>query len=130
MKKQRFTEEQIIAVLKEQEAGAKAADLCRRQGISEATFYNWKAKYGGMEVSEAKRLKALEDECRMVAQNTQSGSPRKRRLWPWLLSVVLVGLLIAGVFAYLEITAMIEDLGRLWDDLVQLFWLIIPQGKK
>ncbi|TWB53166.1 putative transposase [Rhizobium sp. ERR 922] len=62
MKKQRFTEEQIIAVLKEQEAGAKAADLCRKHGISEATFYNWKAKYGGMEVSEAKRLKALEDE--------------------------------------------------------------------
>ncbi|MGV4794766.1 IS3 family transposase [Rhizobium sp. F40D2] len=62
MKKQRFTEEQIIAVLKEQEAGAKAGDLCRKHGISEATFYNWKAKYGGMEVSEAKRLKALEDE--------------------------------------------------------------------
>ncbi|WHO70816.1 IS3 family transposase (plasmid) [Rhizobium sp. BT04] len=62
MKKQRFTEEQIIAVLKEQEAGAKAADLCRKHGISEATFYNWKAKFGGMDVSEAKRLKALEDE--------------------------------------------------------------------
>ncbi len=62
MKKQRFTEGQIIAVLKEQEAGAKVADLCRKHGISEATFYNWKAKYGGMEVSEAKRLKALEDE--------------------------------------------------------------------
>ncbi|CCE98524.1 insertion sequence IS407 uncharacterized 10.0 kDa protein (plasmid) [Sinorhizobium fredii HH103] len=62
MKKQRFTEEQIIGVLREQEAGAKTADLCRKHGISEATFYNWKAKYGGMEVSEAKRLKALEDE--------------------------------------------------------------------
>jgi len=62
MKKQRFTEEQIIGVLKEQEAGVKAADLCRKHGISEATFYNWKAKYGGMEVSEAKRLKGLEDE--------------------------------------------------------------------
>ena len=62
MKKQRFTEEQIIAVLKEQEAGVKVADLCRKHGISEATFYHWKAKYGGMEVSEAKRLKALEDE--------------------------------------------------------------------
>lgn len=62
MKKQRFTEEQIIAVLKEQEAGMKVADLCRKYGISDATFYNWKAKYGGMEVSEAKRLKALEEE--------------------------------------------------------------------
>lgn len=62
MKKQRFTEEQIIGVLREQEAGAKTADLCRKHGISEATFYNWKAKYGGMEVSEGKRLKALEDE--------------------------------------------------------------------
>jgi len=62
MKKQRFTEEQIIGVLREQEAGAKTADLCRKHGISEATFYNWKAKYGGMDVSEAKRLKALEEE--------------------------------------------------------------------
>lgn len=62
MKKQRFTEERIVAVLKEQEAGMKVADLCRKYGISDATFYNWKAKYGGMEVSEAKRLKALEEE--------------------------------------------------------------------
>jgi len=62
MKRKRFTEEQIIAVLKEREAGAKMADLARKHSISEATLYNWKAKFGGMDVSEAKRLKALEDE--------------------------------------------------------------------
>ena len=62
MKRTRFSEEQIIGVLKEAEAGAKTADLARRHGVSEATIYNWKAKYGGLEVSEAKRLRSLEDE--------------------------------------------------------------------
>ncbi|MGY3347006.1 putative transposase [Bradyrhizobium sp. USDA 4459] len=62
MKRARFTEEQIIAVLKEHEAGAKTVDLARKHGISEATIYNWKAKFGGMDVSEAKRLRALEEE--------------------------------------------------------------------
>jgi putative transposase len=62
MKRKRFTEEQIIGILLEQEAGAKTGDLARKHGVSEATLYNWKAKFGGMDVSDAKRLKALEDE--------------------------------------------------------------------
>jgi putative transposase len=66
MKASRFNEEQIIAILREQEAGAKTADVCRKHGISGATFYKWKAKYGGLEVSDARRLKALEDENRRL----------------------------------------------------------------
>ena len=68
MKKSRFTEEQIIAVLKESEAGAKTKELCRQHVISEQTLYRWKSKYGGMEVSEAKRLRELEDENRRLKQ--------------------------------------------------------------
>ena len=62
MKPSRFTEEQIIGILREQEAGAATADVCRKHGISSATLYKWKGKYGGLEVSDARRLKALEDE--------------------------------------------------------------------
>jgi putative transposase len=62
MKRSRFSEEQIITILKEQEAGVPVSELCRKHGVSDASIYKWKAKYGGMDVSEAKRLKVLEDE--------------------------------------------------------------------
>jgi putative transposase len=66
MRKSRFTDEQIIAILKEQEAGRPMAEVCRRHGISQPTFYSWKSKFGGLEVSDAKRLKALEEENRKL----------------------------------------------------------------
>jgi putative transposase len=62
MKRSRFKEEQIIAILREQESGSPTADVCRKHGVSSATFYKWKAKFGGLDVSDAKRLRALEDE--------------------------------------------------------------------
>ena len=68
MSNKKFTEEQIINILKEAEAGAKIADLCRRHGVSDATFYRWKAKYTGLTLSELKRLKTLEDENRRLKQ--------------------------------------------------------------
>ena len=68
MRSKRFTEEQIIRILKEGEAGAATKDLCRRHGISDQTYYRWRRKYGGLEVQDAKRLKALEDENRKLKQ--------------------------------------------------------------
>jgi putative transposase len=62
MRKSRFSDEQIIAILKEHQAGFLAAELCRKHGVSDATFYKWRSKYGGMEASDAKRLRSLEDE--------------------------------------------------------------------
>jgi putative transposase len=68
MRRKKYTEEQIIAVLKEGEAGAKIGELCRKYGMSDATYYNWKRKYAGMTVSDVRRLKALEDENRRLKQ--------------------------------------------------------------
>lgn len=68
MKKSRFSDAQIVGVLQEHEKGAKVPDLCRKHGITEPTFYRWKRKYGGMDVSETKRLKALEEENRRLKQ--------------------------------------------------------------
>jgi putative transposase len=75
MKRGRFSEEQIIAILREHEAGAKAAELARKHGISEATLYNWKAKYGDLDVSEAKRLRTLEEENRKLKKLLAGCSP-------------------------------------------------------
>lgn len=68
MRKSRFTEEQIILALKQHEAGLTAGDICRKLGVSEQTFYRWKAKFGGMDVADAKRLKGLEEENRKLKQ--------------------------------------------------------------
>ena len=73
MRRGRFTEDQIIGVLREHEAGVKTAELCRKHGISDATFYNWKSKYGGMTVSEAARLRTLEDENRRLKKLLAGG---------------------------------------------------------
>ena len=78
MRRSRFSEEQIVAILKESEAGAATGELCRRHGISQNTFYRWKAKYGGLEVSEARRLRQLEQENRRLKRLV--ASPRNGRL--------------------------------------------------
>ena len=75
MRKSRFSEEQVIGILKEHQAGINAKELCRKHGISDGTFYKWRSKYGGMEVSEAKRLKALEAENAKL-KSVKGPSPR------------------------------------------------------
>src|SRR3712207_8087351 len=84
MRTSRFTDEQIIGIVREYEAGAKLTELCRRHGISSATFYKWRAKYGGMAVSDAKRLKALEEENRRLKQllaDTMLDNQASRGCW-------------------------------------------------
>ena len=88
MKGSRFIEEQIIAILREQEAGAKTVDVCRKHGISSATFYKWKSKYGGLEVSDARRLKVLEDENRKLKKLLAEAMLDRRTIAVWL-SVML-----------------------------------------
>jgi putative transposase len=80
MKRKRYTEEQIISILKEHEAGVPAAELCRRHGVSEQSIYRWKSKFGGMEVSDAKRLKELEDENRRLKRMVADLSLDKQML--------------------------------------------------
>jgi putative transposase len=84
MKRSRYTEEQIIGILKEHAAGLSASELCRKHGISDATFYTWRKKYGGLEVSEAKRLRALEDENRrlktLLAESVMDNATLKEML--------------------------------------------------
>lgn len=84
MRKSRFTEEQIIGILKEHQAGMSAAELCRKHGISDATFYKWRSKFGGMEVSDARKLKSLEDENRklkkLLAEQVLDNSTLKEML--------------------------------------------------
>jgi putative transposase len=84
MKRSRYTEEQIIGILKEHQAGLSAQDLCRKHGLSDATFYKWRSKYGGMEVSDAKKLRVLEDENRrlkkLLAESMLDASTLKEML--------------------------------------------------
>lgn len=84
MKKSRYTEEQIIGILKQHQAGLGAKELCRKYGISDATFYKWRSRYGGMEVSDAKRLKALEEENRrlkkLLAESVMDAATLKEML--------------------------------------------------
>jgi putative transposase len=84
MRKSRFTQEQIIGILKEHHAGLSAAELCRKHGISDATFYKWRAKYGGMDVSDARKLKALEEENaklkRLLAESVMDNATLKEML--------------------------------------------------
>lgn len=103
MKRSRFSEEQIIAILHEQEAGAKTAEICRKHGVSGATFYKWKARYGGMDVSDARRLRALEDENarlkklrRLHAEERLQMRRRGGRKWALAVKMTRIGQFLPG----------------------------------
>lgn len=107
MKRSRFTQEQIIGVLKEHQAGATAADLCRKHGISDATFYTWRSKYGGMEVSDARKLKGLEEE----------NAKLKKLLAEQMLDVATLKEMLAKTFDA-RCTASGRDLGDYTEELL------------
>jgi putative transposase len=100
MRKSRFTEEQIIKLLKEHAAGLSASEVCRKHGISDATFYKWPSRYSGMEVSDARRLKALEDENRrlkkLLAESMLDASTLKEMLGKNFLTPIVPDIYVAG----------------------------------